>query len=476
MYTSLCGSAVQASKSAAVVVLFGAVLATASCSREGDPLIPELSMNDSGGFIENSTGNFTAVRNVYGFIRMQNRGGIVENCIVKPAFPIHEGLSTSTLNFRKYGNSCALEGFIPVVQEETTYALTASNSSGESLEPIMIQLASQEALAQFTHVNGDREIALGNSLLDVSRGRKFEVSVTNSGFGAAESQPATDSCVVTTSFTDANVDAALMAAVTDVTGEVAENGRDCVIKGTITSEILPVSGLMFTVATTTTATDESLALFAQIGFPASLLDGKDTSDVGAAAGTSSLTFPVRVSIPPPLCTEAELANAPADADFPISGIDLMYFRGNHSNWEPLEEYRFINKEPDDDGNPRIQVIADIRAREGDAYPDAAAARQTQFKIASNDSTWAIQLWVHEDDKPATIRSGPESLLPEKTNLPLSRGGGGLLNNHVSFSLGSSYSIVATFTDTTGVAGAKGTLFYEECTKPQVETATVAAGE
>lgn len=473
MYTSLFGSAVQASKSAAVVLLFGAVLATASCSREGDPLVPELSMNDSGGFIENSDGNFTVVRNVYGFVRMRNRGGIVENCIVKPAFPIHEGLSTSTLNFRKYGNSCALEGFMPVAQEETTYALTASNSSGESLEPVMIKLTSQEALAQFSHVDGDREIALGNSLLEVAGGRRFEVSVTNSGFAASESQPATDSCVVTTSFTDANVNAALMTAVTDVTGAVAENGRDCVITGRITAKIEPASGLMFTVATTTIATDVSAALFAQIGFPASLLDGKDTSDVGAQAGTSSLTFPVQVTEPPPLCTGFELANALSDADFPIAGVEMMYFRGNHSGWAPLEEYRFINKVPDGDGNPRIQVIADIEARDG--YSDAAAARQTQFKIASGDATWSTQLWVHADGTPATIRTGAESILPEKTALPLSRGEGGSSNNHVSFSLGSSYSIVATFTDTTNPAGVKGTLRYEECTQPQVETAPTVAG-
>ena len=482
MYSLLCGGAVQVPRSAVVVVLVSAVLANASCSREGDPLIPELSMNDSGGFIESSPGNFTAVRNVYGFIRLQNRGGIVDTCNVTPAFPEHEGLGISTLNFRKYGNTCALDGFLPVVQAETTYALTASNSSGESVEPIMIQLTSQEALAQFTHVNGSREIALGNSSLQLSRGREFEVTVTNAGFGAAASQPATDSCVVTASFTGDNIDTALMDAIADVTGEVAANGKDCVIKGTITAEVTATPGLQFTVTTTTTASDEAAELLKQIGVNANVLDDKDIK-IGAAAGTSSITFPVLVTVPPPLCSEAELANAPAGTPFPIGGIDLMYFRGNHSDWMPLPEYQFINKVPDDDGNPRVQVIADIKVRP-DNYPDAATALQTQFKVASDDSTWSVQLWVHLEGQESAIRtaSGPGGvavagdLLPAKENLPLARGGAGLDNNFISFSIGSSYSIVLTFTDMTAAPGVKGTFYHEECSKDADETATTVVGE
>tara|TARA_B100000809_G_scaffold266667_1_gene330607 strand:+ start:3541 stop:4536 length:996 start_codon:yes stop_codon:yes gene_type:complete len=89
-----------------------------------------------------------------------------------------------------------------------------------------------------------------------------------------------------------------------------------------------------------------------------------------------LSYAPVIPEPPDVCVE--LPDSTDPIPFNVGGDGQLYFRGTHSNWEPLEEFRMKYK-----GGNTYQMIANLMG-------------PIQFKIASSDGQFAVQVWVEND--------------------------------------------------------------------------------
>jgi len=120
--------------------------------------------------------------------------------------------------------------------------------------------------------------------------------------------------------------------------------------------------------------------------------------------------------PPSPCDE--LPDSTDPMPFQVGGNGNLYFRGTHSNWEPLESVRMKYK-----GGDTYQAIIELSGA-------------VEFKIASSDQSFSVQLWI-ENEETSGIRTDDIEL---GIIYDVAYFDSGLLNNQGDFTSGL-YSIV-----------------------------------
>ena len=423
-----------------VVALLGVVLLMSSCSvtEEGSPSVPNLSWPTLPGpgttVIENDV--VLVVRGVAVSFPLINTGGIPTSCTVTPAFPVaamRDANAPPPLQFRRFGNSCALAGTLdtaPTSSDAVEYTFSASNDSGAAAKPVTRSLEFRQGTV-FTLVDNDAAIAAGSKTLEIFYGspRPNEILVTNAGLGSNTGMDA-DSCALVVSG-DTNM------VLSSFRGMPASDGRSCVISGTPTGPVEAADGVKFSLSTTRLDDDRTRV-------------------------TGMIEFPV-TAIRSVECSNLELADAPASAPFPITTAGTkgkLFVRGNHSGWGALDRYLLKNK-GDNILQARVTVDPAIAASlvEGEDYDPLT----TNFKLASDDGSWTTQYWVGKDDGTGIRTQADGGLLPLDMDLPLYLGGAGVDNNWIALSNGGTFIFTAKLTSTTSDDGEKGTLKIERCT-------------
>ena len=125
--------------------------------------------------------------------------------------------------------------------------------------------------------------------------------------------------------------------------------------------------------------------------------------------------------------------------FSVEGGGQLYVRGNHSGWNPEEEFRLRYK-----GNNQYQAVANF---------DGAF----QFKIASDDGSWTTQLWAQDESD--SIITAP---LEVGTTYNVAYENAGETNNNTDLPAGQ-YSFLLTLNEADPARGFNvGTLLIQQC--------------